>query len=171
MSITSVTYYGDASTRSFSVPFPYLLASHVKVYVNDTARTLVNNYTWSNSGTILFNIAPATGVKIIIRRETQETPMVDFSSKNRWRSEELDLALKQAIYLSEEAMGAADGWHTGPLPPASNVGDPGDLFLDTTKGDIYEKTENGIWLLLFQNNIRFFYYPRNRLCSIITYSF
>lgn len=121
MAITSVTYTGNGSTTAYNVPFPYLNKSHVYVYVNGVLTTA---YTWTSTSIITFSAAPANAATILIKRDTPETPMVDFTAKSRWTTADLNLATKQALYCVEENVNGSVG-ATGATGPAGPVGATG----------------------------------------------
>jgi hypothetical protein len=103
MANSYVQYTGTGAQTAYSVNFPYISQSHVKVYV---AGVLVTNYTWTNSSQITFAVAPANGVSVLIRRVTPSSPLVDFTAKSRWQTSDLNLSTRQALYLAEEASNA-----------------------------------------------------------------
>jgi hypothetical protein len=129
-------YTGNGSTRSFSVPFPYIEQSHVKVYLNNVLSTA---YVWTNANTIQFNSAPSNGQAILFRRQTPSAPLVDFSPKARWQTTDLNLAIRQALYLAEESEDWSPSWLDGAGVPASAIGIEGDFYIDTTAGGLYRK--------------------------------
>lgn len=136
MANSYVQYTGTGSQTAFSVTFPYIAQSHVKVLVNDI---VVNNYTWSNASQITFAAAPANGATITIRRATPSTPLVDFTAKSRWQTSDLNTSTKQALYIAEEAEEQASTWYTGAGAAASTSGVQGDFYIDTTGGGLYRK--------------------------------
>ena len=107
---------GNGVNRNFTVPFPYIDRSHVKVAVSGTPTTA---FTWINDSTIQMTVAPANGAPVNRYRETPKTPLVDFSNGALLPEQDLDLATKQSLYLTEEAtdalgntmkVGAAGRW-------------------------------------------------------------
>lgn len=129
-------YTGNGSTKSFSVPFPYIAQADVKVYLDNVLSTA---YVWTNANTIEFNTAPLSGQAILFRRQTPSTPLVDFSAKARWQTTDLNLAIRQSLYLAEESEDWSPSWLTGAGAPASSTGIEGDFFIDTTSGALYRK--------------------------------
>ena len=77
MANSFVQYTGTGSQTAYSVTFPYISQSHVKVLVNDI---VVNNYSWPNTSQITFAAAPANGPTITIKRSTPSAPLVDFTA-------------------------------------------------------------------------------------------
>ena len=136
MANSFVQYTGTGSQTAYSVTFPYISQSHVKVLVNDI---VVNNYSWSNASQITFAAAPANGASITIRRSTPAAPLVDFTAKSRWQTSDLNTATKQALYVAEEAEEQASTWFTGAGAAASTSGVQGDFYIDTTGGGLYRK--------------------------------
>lgn len=98
-----VTYTGDAVTKSFTVPFPYLSVSHVRVYVNEILQLNPMHYTWSGPSTIQFNTAPGIDDAIEFVRWTSPTAaLVDFQDGSVLREGDLDTAYLHNFYLSQE---------------------------------------------------------------------
>ena len=69
MAVTQNTYTGNASTTNFAFTFPYLKKADVKVKLDGTTQP-TTEYTWFNATTIQMNTAPATGVVVLIYRDT-----------------------------------------------------------------------------------------------------
>lgn len=104
MADSSVTYAGNGSTQSFSVPFPYIDRSYVKVYVNSIQRLTPLDYVWTDSSTIQFKTAPLDGDGIVFRRVTPgDSRLVDFQNGAVLTEAELDLAFNQVFHLSQES--------------------------------------------------------------------
>lgn len=104
MADTSVTYTGDDATVNFSVPYPYILATHVYVYVNDIIRLDPSDYAWSDSATITFVTAPAQDDSIYIKRATPgDSRLVNFQNGAVLTEAELDMSANQNFYLAQEA--------------------------------------------------------------------
>jgi hypothetical protein len=126
-----VFYPGDGVQTDFAVPFPYLSKSHVKVYAAGVAKT----YVWVNPALIRVSPAIASGINILMQRETQKTPMTQFANTNNLTAENLTLAETQALYIAEEASDRANqsivadeasGQFDFALRRAINVDDPID---------------------------------------------
>lgn len=68
----------------------------------------------------------------------------DDVADNRW-----PLCLKHEVcddhkFPAEDPVGDLDEWITGATIPSELLGNDGDLYLNTTNGDVYEKV-NGTW--------------------------
>jgi hypothetical protein len=101
-------YTGNGSTTDYTVSFPYLQTTHVKVYVSGLLQTITTNYSWVNSTTIRFVTAPAISVSISIRRDTSSTVrLVDYVSGSSLNEDDLDTDSLQAFYLSQEGIDRA----------------------------------------------------------------
>jgi hypothetical protein len=105
MATTEQGYTGDGNQVNFSVPFPYLLQTDVTVTVDDVVQTLgpANDYVFSQSNQITFNVAPANLAAILFKRETnaEELP-VDFSAGTSLRAVDLNSNFKQNLYIAQE---------------------------------------------------------------------
>ena len=105
MAYSSVSYTSTGG-QTYNVPFPYLEAAHVKVYINGVETSA---FTWSDAATIHLNVAPAVGATILIKRETPRDGMdYTFSAQPRLKGDDLDDALKQTYYVGLEALDQAD---------------------------------------------------------------
>ena len=105
MATTEQGYTGDGNQVNFSVPFPYLLQTDVTVTVDNVVQTLgpANDYVFSQSNQITFNVAPANLAAILFKRETnaEELP-VDFSAGTSLRAVDLNSNFKQNLYIAQE---------------------------------------------------------------------
>ena len=105
MAYSSVCYTSTGG-QTYNVPFPYLEAAHVKVYINGVETSA---FTWSDAATIHLNVAPAVGATILIKRETPRDGMdYTFSAQPRLKGDDLDDAFKQTYYVGLEALDKAD---------------------------------------------------------------
>lgn len=104
-------YAGNGSTTSFSVPFPYLLKAHVKVYLGfnilDGTFTseLANGvgFTWSSGTQITCTTAPASGQTLTVIRQTPNViRLVDWQDGSNLISDDLDTADLQNLYVVQE---------------------------------------------------------------------
>ena len=106
MAQTKVTYQGNGSTRTFSVPFPYLSTTHVRVAVNETPLEFGLEWELSTPSTVQFLInAPGDGDLVKIYRETAiDQREVDYQNGAVLTEEELDRDSLQAFYLLQETV-------------------------------------------------------------------
>src|SRR5688572_27193133 len=99
--LSRVTYAGNGATTNFTVTFPYIAQANVKVTVNAVTQA----YTWVNATTIQISPAPANGATILIVRDTQLNPaVVDYVDASTLREADLDLSVKQELYLLQELL-------------------------------------------------------------------
>lgn len=98
--------YVAASNTVYSFSFPYIEASHVKVYVGGTARTQGTHYTVATSPTRIEFTAgntPAVGSIVTIRRETyKDAAYVDFVQGATILESDLDRSFRQNLYINQE---------------------------------------------------------------------
>ena len=95
-------YAGNGSTKTFTVSFPYIDKSHVKVYVNNTPMLNPSDWTWSGSQ-VAFTYAPGSGAVVLIKRDTpRNTRLVDFQPGAVLTEADLDLAHLQHFYSNQE---------------------------------------------------------------------
>ena len=95
-----VMYAGDGSNRNFTIHFPYLDKSHVKVKINSVPTPA---FSWLTSSSIQFNTAPAAGANIEIYRETPlNYAPVDFTDGSILLEQDLDLLTTFNLYVDQE---------------------------------------------------------------------
>ena len=93
-------YTGDGATTQRAVSFPFLLRSHVKVYLDDVETTA---FTWIHDGLINITTPPAVDVAISIRRETPiDELIVDYMDGATLVESDLDNAQLQVHYIVQE---------------------------------------------------------------------
>jgi hypothetical protein len=106
-----VQYPGNGSTVTFTVPFPYLLRAHVKLYYGLSLQSggytqlLADgvNYTWTSATQVQLSAAPVVGQTLSIRRETPTTSrLVDWNDGSALTSDALDTADLQNFYAIQE---------------------------------------------------------------------
>lgn len=121
-------YTGNGSTTTFSVPFPYLLRSHVKLYYGLNFTTggysslLVDgtNYSWASGTVVQLTAAPPAGTVLTIRRETPlAQQLVDWSDGSALTASLLDMADKQCFYTAQEVL---DAFFAYTIAPTANIG-------------------------------------------------
>lgn len=99
MAYSYVVYTGNGSTTQFAITFPYIRKEHVKVYVNyvDTA------YTYVNDTTVLLAAAPASPLRVEVRRVTPlSTRLVDYTDGSTLVAADLDTSNLQSLYNEQE---------------------------------------------------------------------
>lgn len=110
MAYSYVKYNGDGLTSLFSVPFPYLEKAHVSVQVFGTSVP----FTWISSGQISLGTAPAVGTGNVKILRTTPSETVTFTTPTNFRSDVLNVAFKQLLYVTQEAYDkASDALATG----------------------------------------------------------
>jgi hypothetical protein len=98
--LARVSYTADGSTDTFSFSFPYILSSHVKVYVDGTEDTGV---TFPTTSTVQLSSTPANGAVVLIQRTTpSDARLTDFQDGSVLTSADLDQSADQNFYLSQE---------------------------------------------------------------------
>lgn len=127
MSAPTITYEATADQVLFSVPFPYLDKSHVKVVVNGVLVSSAS-YTWPTSGSVQFTSGKTAGDVVEIYRETPSAPITQYQSGTTVTRDDLANDSLQALYLIEElewnslrddqtiTVSVADGATTATLP-------------------------------------------------------
>lgn len=93
-------YTGDGSTVLFSFTFPYIETSDIKVSLDGVETT---EYSLANATTVEFNVAPADGAVVLIRRQTNadETKAVFFPG-SAIRAQDLNDNFEQSLFVAQE---------------------------------------------------------------------
>ncbi len=111
MPFSYAQYAGNGSTTTFSVPFPYLLKAHVKVYLgfNILDGTFSSEladgvgFNWTSGTQIQAVTAPASGQTLTVIRQTPNaTRLVDWQDGSNLISSDLDTADIQNLYVVQE---------------------------------------------------------------------
>jgi len=102
-------YAGDASTRLFAVPFPYLAKTDVKVYLNKFPLNHPMDYRWVGDAAVELTKPPKQNDAIEVARTTEDTrALVQFQNGAVLTEQELNLAMLQMLYLLQETRDAFD---------------------------------------------------------------
>ncbi len=129
MPFSYAQYPGNGSTVTFTVPFPYLLRAHVKLYYGLSLQSggytqlLVDgvNYSWTSATQVQLTAAPVVGQTLSIRRETPTTSrLVDWNDGSALTADALDTADLQNFYAIQEHK---DYIETLSINPNTNVTD------------------------------------------------
>jgi hypothetical protein len=96
-----ISYTGNSSTTSFAIPFSFIDQTHIEVFLNGTSTSA---FTISSS-TLTFSTAPATGVTILIKRNTPKSArLVDFIDGSVLTEADLDRSADQNFYIAQEVV-------------------------------------------------------------------
>ena len=95
-------YPADGVTASFTVPFPYFDQSEVRVFVDGVEDTA---FQFSSANLIILDNTPTAGQLVRVARESNlETRAVDFVAGAVLSEEDLDTAISQVFYGTQEAV-------------------------------------------------------------------
>ena len=106
-------YAGNGALTSFSVPFPYLLRAHVKVFIGYNLLTggftseLVDGtgFTWTSATQIQATTAPTSGQTLTIIRQTPSTALVvGWNDGSNLIANDLNTADLQNLYVVQESL-------------------------------------------------------------------
>lgn len=120
---TFIQYTADGKNGLFNVPFPYISRKHVKVMVNGYVQVDDGHYDWLNDSTVSFRPAyiPQAGALVEIRRETpMSEQLVQFQNGAVLTEEELNLAVKQLLFITQELKDRYEARLEGALYRLSN---------------------------------------------------
>ncbi len=109
---------GDGSKTNFDFNFGggYLDKSHIKAYTYDTSNghTQTVPFEWLGPNTIKVSPAPATGIHVVIYRDTPKSkPLVDFSTNASMTEKNLDMMAQQAVFAVAEMVDRFDSINAG----------------------------------------------------------
>lgn len=101
---TFVQYEANGATASFTVPFPYLEQSHVVVRLNGVVHHNGVHYDFTGPSTVTFRpmFTPVANTTVEIRRETPSSALVTYQNAAVLTASDLNTAVKQSLYISEE---------------------------------------------------------------------
>ena len=103
MALTYVQYVGNGSTKTFNIPFPFLQNPHIKAKLNGTDLHTPMDYSWTGPAELTFEWAPSSLEVLEIYRETPYTEnLVEFQNGANLTKEELNLAVRQLLYIFQE---------------------------------------------------------------------
>lgn len=101
MAVVQNAYTGDGTTVLYSLSFPYLAQSDVKVSVNGS---IVTNYIFATDSSIQFSAAPASGSLIEIYRETDiESTTTTIFPGSAIKAQDLNSNFTQSLYSAQES--------------------------------------------------------------------
>src|SRR5690606_29865210 len=117
-------YISDANgvTKDFPYPKRFLQKDEIVVLLRnadgvDTPQILNTHYTiagssWPNGGTISFNVAPASGLKVVRYRMTQAKQTVDLKNNQRNDAPSVELQLDRLTMAIQDRgrLGEAAWW-------------------------------------------------------------
>ncbi len=114
--------YGDGVTSTYSIPFPYIHNSHIKIKVDNEPETA---WGWVGDATVRFERPPTRGASILIYRQTPlNNRFVDFQNGAGLTEHDLDLDSDQLFYIQQEM---SDWGLTGEFAPAPEETEPNPL--------------------------------------------
>ncbi len=104
------SYAGDNSTTQFTYTFPIHSTSELKVILRssagvETVQTLNSDFTINDTGTggtVTFTTAPATGVSVVLLRDTNLTQDVDYIANDPFPAETHEGALDKIVLSVQE---------------------------------------------------------------------
>lgn len=106
MAYALTEYAGNDTTGPWTVGFPYVSKTHVRVYNDGTEDT---TFTWATDTTINTTSAVATGTTVVIVRDTSRSArLTDYQDASTLTEAVLDADSIQAFYMSQEAIDTTD---------------------------------------------------------------
>ena len=111
MPFSYAQYAGNGSATTFSVPFPYLLKAHVKLFIGFNlvdgtfASQLVDGtgFTWTSGTQVQTTVAPAVGQTLTVVRQTPSNALVvQWQDGSNLIAEDLIDSDRQNLYVVQE---------------------------------------------------------------------
>jgi len=133
----SINYTGDAVSTNFTFPFYFVDKDDLWVFKRDTngsdivqvrptdydvTGTLVDGV-YSNGGVVIFSVAPAVGVLILLVRRTSHIQPTSFIEGDPLPAKSLEHSLDRIELQIQEALGHFVGSFDGPPSFSGTVGD------------------------------------------------
>lgn len=130
-------FNGNGINTDFTFTVPYLAEAHISTLVDNVVDA---NFTWLSATQIRFATPPPTGiVNVRILRTTPTTPLTNFVDGASLNEADLDRALLQSLYVTEEA--ADQNALTVSLYTVSDIApgspDHGTVWYDTSTARFY----------------------------------
>jgi hypothetical protein len=150
LALTYVQTPGNGTNRLFSVPFPFIVRAHVRVYLGynvaaGTGAELVDGtgFTWLSDTQIQTTVAPAVGAVLTVIRKTPITEqLVVWASGSPPTPAELNTADLQNLYVIQELLDnvknatyATSAGTAGYATTAGNATSAGTAGYATTAGN------------------------------------
>ena len=116
MTVSSTTtrnsYSGDGSTTAFAYGFKIFASSDLTVILRsatgvETVQTETTHYTVSNvgvasGGNVTFGSAPASGVTVVIRRNSPLTQLTDYTPNDPFPADDHENALDKLTFIAQQ---------------------------------------------------------------------
>jgi len=129
-----ISYNGNGVTTEFSFPYRFLTNGDLVVLSVsstgvETTKTLTTDYTLTGAGddaggSVTMLVAPASGTRLVIYRDTEVVQETDYTSGDAFPAESHERALDRlTMILQEKTPGAAGATRAIQIP----IGDPGDV--------------------------------------------
>lgn len=129
-----ISYNGNGVTTVFSFPYRFLANGDLVVVEvaadgTETVKTITTHYTITGAGddaggSVTMLVAPASGTRLVIYRDTEVVQETDYTSGDAFPAESHERALDRlTMILQEKTPGAAGATRAIQIP----IGDPGDV--------------------------------------------
>lgn len=129
-----ISYNGNGATTVFSFPYRFLANGDLVVVEvaadgTETVKTITTHYTITGAGddaggSVTMLVAPASGTRLVIYRDTEVVQETDYTSGDAFPAESHERALDRlTMILQEKTPGAAGATRAIQIP----IGDPGDV--------------------------------------------
>ena len=97
------SWIGDGSTTSYPYSYPFLNASDIEVYLDGNKQTsgfsVQNKTDYSTGANIIFDVAPAEGVLIVIRRNIPMTQEISYPENGEFPAKSHEKSLDKLTML------------------------------------------------------------------------
>ena len=99
--VTKVTYEGNGTINTFTVPCAYLSRAHIHVYINNVEIT--EGFSWATAYSLHFTNPPASGTVIRIERNTPvDESFISWKDGTIIVAGDLNAQGLQSLYIDQE---------------------------------------------------------------------
>ncbi len=138
MAQTVQQYTGNGSTTLYSIPFPYIAQSDIKVRIDGIDTTA---FSFANATTLSFNSAPANSSAILIFRQTDDASSPkQFSSGSALKADDLNANFKQNLFINQETVNQAASTLGASFTGNINFGVGNNIVFEGATDDAHETT-------------------------------
>lgn len=123
-----VQYVADGALKSFDYPFPVFDAGDLTVFLDETEQRTgyaVTGAGESHGGSVAFDAAPASGVRVTLQRTIAVERTTDFQEGGAFRADTINDELdRQTAMIQQVADQAARALTAAPTDPAAHLSLP-----------------------------------------------
>jgi hypothetical protein len=121
-----ISYTGDSATVLFPFPYPFISATDLIVYLDDTALTYGTDYSVigagsSTGGSITCTAAPAIGTTVLIVRQVPYTQETDYQPNDPFPAQTHERALDKLTMMTQQIAEVSDRTIKLPVTTSASI--------------------------------------------------